>query len=161
MATQTALTSRDGGKYKELVNQIYKETLENGKVVKTKLIGVVDPICQNNDKYIPQSRKTTNLVDGYIERMSEKKEKIHKKPIPQKNNINYDMNPSLVNYEVKYHIKTRPNEKNATSFKTYENDKHLKTYPPKDEMKSIISPGKKQPTSTIIEPLIKVNVSFI
>ena len=52
MATQTALTSRDGGKYKELVNQIYKETLENGKVVKTKLIGVVDPICQNNDKYI-------------------------------------------------------------------------------------------------------------
>ena len=158
MATQTAMTSRDGAKYKDLVHMVYKQTKENGKGVKNKLIGIVDPICQTDDKYNPPSRRTYTLTEGYNERMSEKKEKIHRKPIPQKDNINFSSNAPAVS-EYKYHIKTRP-EKNATSDKTYENDKHIRTYPKNDEIKGIFAPfihgGKKQ-----VEPIIKVNVSTI
>ena len=107
MATQTAMTSRDGAKYKDLVHMVYKQTKENGKGVKNKLIGIVDPICQTDDKYNPPSRRTYTLTEGYNERMSEKKEKIHRRPIPQKDNINFSSNAPAVS-EYKYHIKTRP-----------------------------------------------------
>ena len=46
-----------------------------------------DPICQKEDRYIPQKTKGYVLTQEYLKKMAEKPEKAHIKRIPIQNNL--------------------------------------------------------------------------
>lgn len=160
MAT-TSITSppKERNQISKMVAEAYKETKKSGKSVKSKLIGVVDPIRQTNDKYLPVHRRQYTLTESYNQKMSEKKEKPRKTRIPQKNTILAGLKPNPTVVE-KPHLKTwAKNLKNTESTKTYENDKHIKTYPQKDDLEPVFhhNPQKNGYQKIIVSVSIYLN----
>lgn len=149
--------SKNKNNYPNFTLDSYKQTNKIAKEIKSKLKLNIDPIIQNYDKYKPKNSKSNILSEEYHKKMSEKKEKIRIKRIPQKDNLGTDfsINQPLNN---KFHIKF---------FNTYRNQqseekpyKHLKRkIYEKDNMKNFYSDNFN--TNKLNENdknLIKVNV---
>jgi hypothetical protein len=106
--------SKNKDNYPNFTLDSYKQTNKIAKEIKSKLKLNIDPINQNYDKYKPKNSKSNNLSQEYHKKMSEKKEKIRIKRIPQKDNLGKNLEILSTEYD-KDHVKFLKKHKNEQS----------------------------------------------
>ena len=73
--------------YRNMLSDNYKQSKkEYIKILKFQR-SIHDPICQKEDRYIPQRTKGYVLTQEYLKKMAEKPEKAHIKRIPIQSNL--------------------------------------------------------------------------
>lgn len=122
--------------YKKMLTESYFQTYKDGSSIKNFLAKNHDPILQKEDRYIPPRTKGNVLTEEYIKKMAEKPEKDHIKRIPLKDNLSSGV--KVITEEKKNKgIKMNPKiRRNQDSTKSYEIQKHLKTYKKPDTLKN-------------------------
>lgn len=122
--------------YKRMLTESYIQTLKDGNSIKNYLGKNHDPILQKEDRYIPPRTKGYVLTEEYIKKMAEKPEKNHIKRIPLQNNLTSGVKVAT-EPKKKEGIKMYSNiRRNQDSMKSYENDKHIKTFTKPDTLKN-------------------------
>lgn len=114
--------------YKNMLTQSYLQNYKEGCSIKNCLNKNQDPILQKQDRYIPPKTKGNILTEEYIKNMANKPEKAHKKIIPILRNLSSGLKVITVNKKkqgIKMNSKIR---RNQDSTKSYENNKHMRTY---------------------------------
>jgi len=122
--------------YKKMLTDKYLQTRKEANSIKNFLIKNRDPILQKEDYYIPPRTKGNVLTEEYVKRMAEKPEKNHMKRIPIK--VNLSSGVKVIAEEKKNEgIKMNPKiRRNQRSTKSYEIQKHLRTYKMPDTLKN-------------------------
>ena len=122
--------------YKKLLIESYLQNCKDGERIKDYLIKNRDPILQAEDRYIPPRTRGYILTEKYIRKMAEKPEKNHMRRIPLKNSMSSGCIVVAKN-EKKQGIKMNPKVRtNQDSTKSYEIQKHIRTYKSKDNLKN-------------------------
>lgn len=122
--------------YKKMLTESYFQTKKDETSIKNYLAKNHDPILQKEDRYIPPRTRGNVLTEQYIKKMAEKPEKTHIKRIPLKNNLSSGV-IVIAEPNKRQGIKMNPKiRRNQDSMKTNENQKHLRTYKNKDNLKN-------------------------
>jgi len=122
--------------YKRMLTESYLQNVIDGASIRNYLNKNKNPILQKEDRYIPPRTRGNVLTEEYIKKMANKPEKNHIRRIPLKNNLSSGVRVITVNLK-KEGIKMNPKiRKNDISYKSYEDDKHLRTFKTKDNLKN-------------------------
>ena len=122
--------------YKKMLTQSYLQACKEGNSIKNFLNKNHDPILQKEDRYIPPRTRGNVLTEEYIKKMAEKPEKNHIKRIPLQDNLSSGVKvvtEDKKNKGIKMNPKIR---RNQDSTKSYEIQKHLRTYKKPDSLKN-------------------------
>ena len=122
--------------YKKMLTQSYLQNKKDGTSIKNFLIKNRDPILQKEDRYIPPRTKGNVLTEEYYKKMVEKPQKNHMKRIPLKANLASGVKV-IAEPKKKQGIKMNPKvRRNQDSTKSYELNKHIKTFKKPDSLKN-------------------------
>lgn len=122
--------------YKKMLTQSYLQNKKDGTSIKNFLIKNRDPILQKEDRYIPPRTKGNVLTEEYYKKMVEKPQKNHMKRIPLKTNLASGVKV-IAEPKKKQGIKMNPKvRRNQDSTKSYELNKHIKTFKKPDSLKN-------------------------
>jgi hypothetical protein len=122
--------------YKKMLTQSYLQNKKDGTSIKNFLIKNRDPILQKEDRYIPPRTKGNVLTEEYYKKMVEKPQKNHMKRIPLKANLTSGVKV-IAEPKKKQGIKMNPKvRRNQDSTKSYELNKHIKTFKKPDSLKN-------------------------
>ena len=122
--------------YKKMLTESYLQSCKDGTSIKNFLNKNHDPILQKEDRYIPPRTRGNVLTEEYIRKMAEKPEKNHIKRIPLTENLTSGVKVATENKK-KQGIKMNPKvRRNQDSTKSYEIQKHLRTYKKPDTLKN-------------------------
>ena len=122
--------------YKKMLTESYLQNKKDGDSIKNNLNKDKNPILQKDDRYIPPRTRGNVLTEEYIKKMANKPEKNHIRRIPMKNNLGSGVNVVEVPKK-REGIKMNPKiRRNQDSMKTYETNKHLKTFQKPDTLKN-------------------------
>ena len=122
--------------YKKMLTQSYLQNQKDSSSIKNFLIKNRNPILQKEDRYIPPRTKGNILTEEYYKKMVEKPEKNHMKRIPLKANLGSGVKV-IAETKKKTGIKMNPKvRRNQNSTKSYELNKHLKTFKKPDSLKN-------------------------
>ena len=122
--------------YKRMLTQSYLQNQKDSSSIKNFLVKNRDPILQNEDRYIPPRTKGNVLTEEYYKKMVEKPQKNHMKRIPLKANLGSGVKV-ITEAKKKTGIKMNPKiRRNQDSTKSYELNKHLKTFKKPDSLKN-------------------------
>lgn len=122
--------------YKKMLTESYLQACKEGNSIKNFLNKNLDPILQKEDRYIPPRTRGNVLTEEYIKKMAEKPEKNHIKRIPLQDNLSSGVKvvtEDKKNKGIKMNPKIR---RNQDSTKSYEIQKHLRTYKKPDTLKN-------------------------
>ena len=78
--------------YKNMLSDNYKQSKKEYNKILEFQRSIHDPICQKEDRYIPQKTKGYVLTQEYLKKMAEKPEKAHIKRIPIQSNLSSGVN---------------------------------------------------------------------
>ena len=77
--------------YRTLFSSIYNQTKKDAKIIKENFSRINNPICPKEVRCSSAKRRKYNLTQEYNKKMEEKPEKIHKRRIPVKKNIEINL----------------------------------------------------------------------
>ena len=73
--------------YRTMLKNNYQQSHREYQQIKNSIYRKTNPICQNEDRYIPPKTRGNILTQDYIQKMTEKPERPHIKRIPIKSNL--------------------------------------------------------------------------
>jgi hypothetical protein len=99
--------------YRNLLSSAYKQTQKEAKLIKDNFSKNRNPICPKESRCLSAKARNYNLTQQYIKKMEEKPQKMHKRFVPIKRNIDLSLSvisPEPINRSVRLYKNKRKNQ---------------------------------------------------
>jgi len=99
--------------YRNLLSSAYKQTQKDAKLIKDNFSKNRNPICPKESRCLSAKARNYNLTQQYIKKMEEKPQKMPKRFVPIKRNIDLNLSvisPEPVNRTVRLYKNKRKNQ---------------------------------------------------
>ena len=99
--------------YRNLLSSAYKQTQKDAKLIKDNFSKNRNPICPKESRCLSAKARNYNLTQQYIKKMEEKPQKMPKRFVPIKRNIDLNLSvisPEPINRSVRLYKNKRKNQ---------------------------------------------------
>ena len=99
--------------YRNLLSSAYKQTQKEAKLIKDNFSKNRNPICPKESRCLSAKARNYNLIQQYIKKMEEKPQKMPKRFVPIKRNIDLNLSvisPEPINRSVRLYKNKRKNQ---------------------------------------------------